>query len=258
MAEKIWIGQVRVTVLGTRPRVWRRLAAPATIRLRELHEVIQIAMGWTGKYPHRFFAGDRELLPGRDDSLEEASLDRTASLRCIVPKTTASGKPTGLEGEDENEVRLGEVCGENKSRLYYAYEVGEGWGLAMEVQQYFKAKLRVEYPRCMTGQHACPPEDCGGVRGYYRMLQVLADPKGEGHAEAVKRLGKWLNPEAFDKEWVNARLTTWEGEKVYRVQLKNPNKKKKRSGRREERRPWTRQGTAQERIAEHAEAAASR
>ena len=96
---------------------------------------------------------------------------------------------------------------------------------------------------------------CGGITG---CLEVLADPKGEGHAEAVKRLGKWFDPEAFDKEWVNVRLTTWEGEKVYRVQLKNPNKKEaKQEG--EKRGDRGRgQGQAQERIAEHAEAAASR
>ena len=57
MAEKIWIGQVRVTVLGTRPRVWRRLAAPATIQLRELARSDSIRDGVDRQVSASFFCG---------------------------------------------------------------------------------------------------------------------------------------------------------------------------------------------------------
>lgn len=230
MAEKIWIAQLRVTVLGTRPRVWRRLGAPVTIRLGQLHEVIQISMGWTGKFKHRFFAGDKALLPAWGDTLEDVRIASQEGLRCLVPKKTWSGKPTGLKGEDEDTVHLEEVCREIKDRLYYEYEVGDGWGLSIEVQQLFKAKLHVEYPRCMTGCQASPPEGCGGAERYRRLLEALGRPEDARHREAIRRLGEYFDPVKFDKAWVNERLAMCEGEKVYKEPPVSEKKKKKKAG----------------------------
>jgi len=38
--------QFKVWLLGLSPMVWRRVHVPATITLRQLHGVIQVAMGW--------------------------------------------------------------------------------------------------------------------------------------------------------------------------------------------------------------------
>ncbi|MCC7318244.1 MAG: hypothetical protein IT219_06890 [Bacteroidales bacterium] len=35
----------------------------------------------------------------------------------------------------------------------------------------------------------CPPEDCGGVPGYYRLLEVMADPKHPDYADMLDWLG---------------------------------------------------------------------
>ncbi len=40
--------QVKVWLLGVSPMVWRRLLVPSRYTLRELHGVIQVAMGWEG------------------------------------------------------------------------------------------------------------------------------------------------------------------------------------------------------------------
>jgi hypothetical protein len=29
------------------------------------------------------------------------------------------------------------------------------------------------YPRCLKGKLACPPEDCGGIWGYYGLLETI-------------------------------------------------------------------------------------
>jgi hypothetical protein len=40
--------QVKVWLVGISPMVWRRVLVPASFTLRELHGVIQVAMGWEG------------------------------------------------------------------------------------------------------------------------------------------------------------------------------------------------------------------
>jgi hypothetical protein len=46
--------QLTVTLRDVKPAIWRRLVVPASLTLRELHAVIQTAMGWEDYYPHLF------------------------------------------------------------------------------------------------------------------------------------------------------------------------------------------------------------
>jgi hypothetical protein len=46
--EENGVVQLKVWLLGISPMVWRRLLVPSTCTLRELHGVIQVAMGWEG------------------------------------------------------------------------------------------------------------------------------------------------------------------------------------------------------------------
>ena len=46
--------QFKVWLLGLSPMVWRRVHVPATFTLRQLHGVIQVAMGWEGIHLFQF------------------------------------------------------------------------------------------------------------------------------------------------------------------------------------------------------------
>ena len=46
--------QVKVWLIGISPMVWRRVLVPAAFTLRELHGVIQVAMGWDGIHLYQF------------------------------------------------------------------------------------------------------------------------------------------------------------------------------------------------------------
>src|SRR4051794_41932838 len=48
------IVQVKVWLLGISPMVWRRVLVPSTCTLRELHGVIQVAMGGEGIHLYQF------------------------------------------------------------------------------------------------------------------------------------------------------------------------------------------------------------
>lgn len=72
------------------------------------------------------------------------------------------------------------------------------------------AELGVAYPRCTAGKRAGPPEDCGGVWGYYDLLNTLANPRHENHAQTLSWLGiesaAEFDPDHFDLDAANTAL----------------------------------------------------
>ena len=46
--------QLKVRLLGISPMIWRRVLVPASMTLRELHGVVQLAMGWEGIHLFEF------------------------------------------------------------------------------------------------------------------------------------------------------------------------------------------------------------
>ncbi|MCK4626638.1 MAG: plasmid pRiA4b ORF-3 family protein [Phycisphaerae bacterium] len=213
------IHQIRITLNGTKPSIWRRVAVAADITLGQLHEVIQIVMGWTDSHLHHFILRDKKLKPTpqemakrfQQDAWDEDFLGRMRGERYFVTKVTPWGEPTEMEGEDENAVTLGEVCPKVKSKLIYEYDFGDGWEHVIEVQKIVEPEDGVEYPVCLAGKKACPPEDCGGVWGYYELLETIADHEHEQHEEMLEWLGGEFDPDAFDLEEVNTVLARWRG-----------------------------------------------
>ena len=53
--------QFKVSLEGTDPPIWRRILVPRNATLRRLSDVIQVSMGWTGTFMHRFKQDGREL-----------------------------------------------------------------------------------------------------------------------------------------------------------------------------------------------------
>jgi len=51
------IFQLKITLRGARPPIWRRVRVPATFSLESLHHVIQAAMGWEDYHLHQFLVG---------------------------------------------------------------------------------------------------------------------------------------------------------------------------------------------------------
>jgi hypothetical protein len=129
--------------------------------------------------------------------------------RYFVPKRNLLGDLTELDGEDEDAVTLAEVCPKAKSKLTYEYDFGDGWEHTLAVQKIVEAEKGAEHPLCLAGKGACPPEDCGGVWGYYDLLDALANPRHERHEELLEWLGGPFDPEAFDLDEVNRMLADW-------------------------------------------------
>jgi len=178
--------QLKVTLLGSKPPIWRRLQVSGDVTLYQLRHILQIAFDWTESHLHQFVVDDTFYGEPAPDLLD-------------------LGPPT----EDEGKVRLQQVAPGPKDRFVYEYDFGDSWEHGILVEKTLPPVPEVHYPRCITGKRAAPPDDCGGVWGYYELLEALADPDHTDHEDLTDWLGDPdFDPEAFSPEVVNERLST--------------------------------------------------
>lgn len=177
--------QIKIVLLGSRPPIWRRVLVPGDFTLAEFHNVIQTAMGWGNEHLHEF---------------------RIGGLRFGVPDPNDAmmGGPPCI---NEQNAQIANVLNKRGPKPRYIYDFGDGWEHALTVE-----KIRIDapeagvtYPLCTAGKRNCPPEDCGGISGFYNKLEVLADPNDEEHQDVREWMGDF-DPETFSIEAVNQKL----------------------------------------------------
>lgn len=183
------IYQVKVTLLGTRPPIWRRLLVPAEMTLGRLHHVLQAAMGWQESHLHDFRIGRQRY-----------------------------GEPDSEFGEDdainERTVRLADVLGKVRAKAIYTYDFGDGWEHDIVVEKILKPDPTLVYPACTAGKLQGPPEDCGGIGGYYSLIEAIRDPKHEEHEGMLEWVGGQFNPDDFSIDDANRRLAPFRRHKA--------------------------------------------
>jgi len=172
------IYQIKVTLNWSQPPIWRRIQVPRDMTLETLHDVLQAVMSWWDYHLHQFIVGD-----------------------------TYYGVPRPeywMEMHDESEVRLDEIADEGSTFLY-EYDFGDGWEHVLEVERVVPPEPGQDYPVCIDGQRATPPEDVGGIPGFEQYLEAMADPNDPEHEMYMEWRGPF-EPEAFDLDEVNAAL----------------------------------------------------
>src|SRR5215472_9057457 len=70
----------------------------------------------------------------------------------------------------------------------------------------FTVDPNTTYLVCTGGRLAGPPEDCGGLPGFYDLIEALSDPNHERHEEMLEWIGEF-DPQAFSVESVTRLLT---------------------------------------------------
>jgi hypothetical protein len=148
--------------------------------------VLQTAMGWAGGHMHEFRTADRHFgIPDPED------------------------RSMGMQVENERTIRLSSVLRRAGAKLIYTYDFGDNWEHAVVLEKLLPAQLSLdlEYPICIDGKLACPPDDCGGIPGYYELIEALADPEHDRHEEISEWISDGFDPQAFSVENVNRMLS---------------------------------------------------
>ncbi len=171
--------QLKVTLRDIRPPIWRRIQVTTNITLFDLNWILQTVMGWYGGHLHEF------------DVFGESYGDAQVMQREVL---------------DEKKVALGQLLTGEKEKFHYLYDFGDSWQHEILVEKILPIEKGGQYPVCLTGKRACPPEDCGGPPGYEDLLKILSDPFHPEHDDMFDWLPGDFDSEKFDVEWVNRRL----------------------------------------------------
>ena len=158
--------EIKVVLQGIDPPVWRVLRVPRQTSLLKFHGMLQKSMGWTNSHLHEFTTGQKPYK------------------------------------EFKGIWDLEKVFSAKKS-FRYVYDMGDGWEHEITLLGEFEGPDQVV---CTAGARACPPEDCGGVPGYYDLLVALSDPDHEEHESMMEWVGGKFDPNAFDYVKVNKAL----------------------------------------------------
>ncbi len=174
--------QLKISILDSEPEIWRRVLVSGGVTLTKLHRVVQIAMGWTDSHLHEF----------------------------VVGKISYSMPDPDMEiGRSKNESRfhLYEIAPRARMSFMYVYDFGDNWEHTIKVEKILDADEKYQgHPVCLGGEKACPPEDCGGIYGYYEMMEIMEDSKHPEHENVIEWLGDEFEPDVFDLVETNDML----------------------------------------------------
>jgi Plasmid pRiA4b ORF-3-like protein len=175
------IYQLKITLQGSKPSIWRRVQVANPIKLSKLHAIIQEVMGWENAHLHQFIINKNFYGVTFNDDFG------------------------GIKTLDENKYYLDQLITAPKSKFSYEYDFGDSWEHVILLEKILEPENDTVYPICIKGERACPPEDCGGIWGYEDMLETLGSESDEKE-EIMEWLGADFDPEAFDIDQVNWRL----------------------------------------------------
>ena len=170
-----------LSVAGCTPRIWRRLVVREAMWMARLHDSIQVAFDWFDYQTHTFTLGE---------------------LRLGNPAKPYGQPPV----EDDRDVTLLDAELAKRGSMSYDYHFGEGWRVEIRVEAVLPVVKGEVYPRCLAGERAGPPEDCGGVEAYQDMLACIEEPATELGSEWLEWLGPLHDVNRCDLVLINKAL----------------------------------------------------
>lgn len=185
---------------GLVAHLWRRLMS-ADLRTREafyealdaeldgkasfqdLHDAIQDSCGWEDYHLFEFVENNR-------------------NRSSIAGRETPNDGPFPFEetAPTAKAVKLSDHCKRKGQKCLYVYDFGDNWEHLVELKQLTELP-EISSRKLIDGARAFPPEDCGGVWGYYDCLAALGLVEAEdSDEEELKDRREWLGnwaPEGF-------------------------------------------------------------
>ena len=186
--------QFKCTLLHTKPPVWRRVHVPESYTFYDLHVAVQDAMNWLDYHLHHF------EIPVKEQKRE----------RVLIECPWCDPWDMDDDWLITTEIPIKDYIYKPSDRAIYRYDYGDGWEMSVSLEKILPKTKNTTYPNCLDGKLAAPPEDCGGIPGYYQCIKAF---------EAADELEK--RPDTEENEELRERLVWLSGWNPY---LFNPKK----------------------------------
>ncbi|CAN5237185.1 hypothetical protein BH23BAC1_BH23BAC1_36730 [soil metagenome] len=184
------IYQLKIELKDSNPKIWRRIQVPEEINFSDLHDIIQLSMGWENDHLYKFNINKIRIYDFQD-VIDDGS------------------DPFERDSQD---TFLDELLTRVKTKFTYVYDFGDHWEHLIQLEKILSVEDGNDYPVCLEGEGACPPEDCGGIWRYQEILGILADKNHPEYDEVTEWMGENWDPELFDCDRVNVLLKSYTDE----------------------------------------------
>lgn len=181
----------RVTLEHIDPAITRTILVPSAYSFWDLHCAIQDSMCWFDRHLHSFVLYEQDM---------------SKRLEIGLPGNTWENHLFGWNVPTANY-----FVNEGDSAIYW-YDFGDDWRHEVLFEGTEPAIKGGKYPKCIGGSRARPPEECGGVPGYYEILNILSDTAREEYRDTLERLETTADYFPYDPEYFDPK----------RIRFKNP------------------------------------
>jgi hypothetical protein len=179
----------RIELENIRPKIWRKFFVPSFISLATFHRIIQDVMGWDDDHLYFFKISNKFFyFDGHSDSK--------------APYDDDTFRP--------EDYRLDDLYLDKGDVFRYVYDMGDNWKHLIKVSNpnFVPPSNFPNGVGCLKGEMACPPEDIGGVGGYYDLLNALDDPSDdEDREEGIQDWYSDYDCKKFDLDELNNKLS---------------------------------------------------
>lgn len=177
--------QLKIQIQDSHPPIWRRLIVPAGLSFSQLSILLNETMGWCGYHLSSFeFFHQKIRIEEKVDEFDDWGWNEYELL-------------------EAGETLIDEFLDDEKW-FTYIYDFGDNWRHRVTIEKVL-TDYENNYAQIIKYKGDTPYEDCGGIYGYYDLLEILNDTK---HPEYEQMKGWTENhfTEKFDVERVNERL----------------------------------------------------
>jgi hypothetical protein len=178
------IVQIGVSLFQSYPPITRRLFLLEETSFFELHHIIQISMGWKNYHLFEFTVNGYRI--GMVDESEYGFWNN----QVISAKSLS----------------LSDVVSSDQDSFEYLYDFGDRWIHNITIERWGEVDDNGFLAHCIDGALNCPPEDCGGINGYYELLEILENKNHPEYSNTLHWVGANFDPKKFDKPRVKRQL----------------------------------------------------
>lgn len=211
---------IKIELEESNPLIWRSVIMPAGATYKRLHDVIQNVTNFQSGYPYDGYHLYEFELP-EDNRIvtdnEEAYLEHQHYVKnkAMYEERLKTMPPEMMEFEKHHQERLKievrKPSGlkiddylEKYKEIRYNYDFGDDWWFTIRLEEIVE-DYYFGFPTLLGGAEIAPPEDVGGIYGFYEFMEIYKDKNHPEYGD-MKTWAESLGFREYDPEWINKRL----------------------------------------------------